>query len=81
MRIRRRDKTPTPAPTETPQNPVTPPGPTSMDPVKSLISDVDETANGAPAPAAPPTPSPGPSRLPCPCPSRSEPQRRRGRLP
>jgi chromosome partitioning protein len=50
MRIRRRDKIPTPAPAEIP---LAQPGPTSVDPVKSLIADTGESTNGTPPPAAP----------------------------
>ena len=53
MRIRRRDKTPTPAPTEQPHSPASPDGPTSTDPVKRLIVDPEQAANGTP-PAPPP---------------------------
>jgi chromosome partitioning protein len=71
MRIRRRDKTPTPPQTEQQQSPAPTGGPTSTDPVKRLIVDPPQAANGTPAathsraeemvakePAAPSEPAP-----------------------
>ena len=63
MRIRRRDKIPTPSPTETLPDPVTEPGPSSLDPVKSLITDAGDTANGT-APTTATAPATAPARCP-----------------
>ena len=73
MRIRRRDKEahPTPSPNE-PSSPPAHQGPTSMDPVKSLIAEASpssssvQTVQSAPEPpmAPPASPSPAPSASP-----------------
>jgi chromosome partitioning protein len=53
MRIRRRDKTPTPFPTGQRQSPAPSDRPTSTDPVKRLIAEPEQAANGTPATSPP----------------------------
>ena len=60
MRIRRRDKQPPPKPATTQPPPSDPQGPTSMDPVRSLITEAQPAAQAPSPPASDPKPNSSP---------------------